>query len=142
MAREMTSSARRSAKGKTSPLGGVMTIVRGLLAAVAVTVLGVVVFALIIKWLSVSDSVISIMNQILKLVAVFIGAYACIGRGGTGGVFKGALVGLLYMMLGIIGYAFLSGLSLTPSAYLADLGMGVAAGGLCGMIVSNLNPKK
>jgi hypothetical protein len=43
--------------------------------------------------------------------------------------------------MGIAAYAFLSGLSLQTSAYLADLGMGVAAGGLCGMIMANLKKK-
>ncbi|MCL1963688.1 MAG: TIGR04086 family membrane protein [Firmicutes bacterium] len=141
MAKEMTPAARRSARSHSVALGPLVGIARGLLAAAAVTVLGVVVFALLIRWTNPSDTVISVMNQALKLGAIFTGCRACIGRGGTGGVFKGALTGLLYMMLGIIGYAFLSGLSLSSAAYLTDLGMGVAAGGLCGMIMSNL-PKK
>jgi len=142
MAKELTFSARRSGKNQSVGLGQVASLARGLLASVAVTVLGVVIFALLIKWMSLSDTVISVMNQALKLAAVFVGSRACIGRGGTGGVVKGALVGLAYMMLGIIGYAFLSGLTLSSSAYLADLGMGVAAGGLCGMIMSNLHRPK
>ncbi len=141
MAKESTASIRRGAKTQ-SQLGSVVALARGLLASVAVTILGVVVFALLIKWLALSDTVISVLNQALKLLAIFIGVRACVGRGGTGGVFKGALIGLVYMVLGVMGYAFLSGLSLSPTAYLADLGMGVAAGGLCGMIMSNLQAKK
>ena len=142
MAKELTFPARRGGRNQTAGLGQVAGLARGLLASVAVTVLGVVVFALLIKWLDLSDTVISVMNQALKLVAIFTGSRACIGRGGTGGVVKGALVGLGYMMLGIMGYAFLSGLTLSASSYLADLGMGVAAGGLCGMIMSNLRRPK
>lgn len=142
MAKEMTSSIRRSTKAQTSSLGAVFAILRGLLATVAVTVLGVVLFALVIKWLNLSDTAVSVMNQALKLIAIFVGTRACVGRGGTNGILKGALVGLLYMMLGIMGYALLSGLSMSSSAYLADLGMGVAAGGLCGIIVANLQTKK
>ena len=141
MAKEAISSSRRIVKSQSS-LSSVMSIARGLLASVAVTVLGVVVFALLIKWMSLQDTAISILNQALKLIAIFIGARASIGRGGTGGVLKGAILGVLYMMLGVVGYAFLSGLSLPPTAYLADLGMGVAAGGLCGVILSNLPAKK
>ena len=142
MAKELISSVRRGTKSQAASLGSLLGIVRGLLAALAVTVLGVVVFALLIKWLNLSDTVISVLNQGLKLGAIFIGARACIGRGGSGGMLKGAVVGLGYMMMGIMGYAFLSGLSLVPAAYLADLGMGVAAGGLCGTIMSNLQAKK
>ena len=141
MAREMTASIRRNTKSQTS-MGSIVSIVRGVVTAVAVTVLGVVVFALLIRWMSFTDTVISVFNQALKLASIFVGARACVGHGGANGVFKGATVGLLYMMLGIIAYAFLSGLSLVPSAYLADIGMGVAAGGLCGMIMANMKPKK
>lgn len=141
MAREMTSSVRRNVKSQSS-MGSVFAIARGLLTSIAVTVLGVVVFALLIRWMSLSDTVISVFNQALKLASIFVGARACVGQGGTNGVFKGATIGLLYMMLGIVAYAFLSGLTLVPSAYLADLGMGVAAGGLCGMIMSNMRAKK
>ena len=129
-----TATARRSVK-KTNVLGALL---RGLLAAVAVTVLGVVVSALVIKWLSPSETVISVMNQALKLAAVFAGTRAAVRSGGSGTALRCATVGLAYMAVGVVSYAFLSGLTLSPTAYLADLGMGVAAGGLFGMIL----PKK
>lgn len=133
MAKEAASavSARRGVK-KAGVLG---TLFRGLLAAIAVTVLGVVVFALVIKWLSPNDTIISVMNQALKLLAVLAGTRAAVRGGGSGVVLRGAAVGLAYMAVGVIGYAFLSGLTLSPAAYLADLGMGVAAGGLFGMVL-------
>ena len=136
MAKETASAAtaRRSVK-KTNVLGALL---RGLLAAVAVTVLGVVVSALAIKWLSPSETVISVMNQAFKLAAVFVGTRAAVRSGGSGTTLRGAAVGLAYMAVGVVSYAFLSGLTLSPTAYLADLGMGVAAGGLFGMIL----PKK
>ena len=42
------------------------------------------------------------------------------------------------MAVGVALYALLSGQQAPFSAYLADLGMGVAGGGIVGMIVSNL----
>lgn len=134
MAKEGGSAAavRRSTKKGNHVVGA---LVRGLLAAVAVTVLGVVAFALVIKWFSPGDTVISVMNQALKLLSVLVGTRAAV-RGASGGMaLRGALVGLAYMAVGVVGYAFLSGLTLSPAAYLADLGMGVAAGGLFGMVL-------
>lgn len=49
---------------------------------------------------------------------------------------RGACVGLLYMALGIVCYALMMGQSPQLAAYLADLGMGLAAGGLFGMILT------
>ena len=140
VAKEAVTSIRRGTK-RSAPSGTVMRLLRGLLTSAAATVLGVVVFALFFSWLSPSDAVISVMNQALKLASIFLGVWVCVGRGGTGGTLKGALLGLTYMMLGIIGYAFLSGLTLSSSAYLADLAMGVAAGGLCGMLLSGMRAK-
>ena len=133
MAKEAGSAAavRRNSK-KSGVLGA---LARGLLAAVAVTVLGVVASALVIKWFSLNDTTISVMNQALKLLSVLAGTRAAVRSGGSGMVLRGALVGLLYMAVGVVSYAFLSGLTLSPAAYLADLGLGVAAGGLFGMVL-------
>jgi hypothetical protein len=51
---------------------------------------------------------------------------------------KGILVGVLYMAIGVGMYAVLSGQTAPVSAYLADLAMGAAGGGIVGMILSNL----
>ena len=115
-----------------------MRILKGLGAAVAVTLAGVAVFALLMQWIRPSDGVVRIFNQVLKLAAIAVGVLVAVGRGGEGGLLRGAAVGLLYMAVGVALYALLSGQQAPFSAYLADLGMGVAGGGIVGMIVSNL----
>ena len=45
------------------------------------------------------------------------------------------------MAAGVALYALLSGQSAPVTAYLADLGMGVAGGGIVGLILSNISPK-
>ena len=50
---------------------------------------------------------------------------------------RGALLGLIYMGLGVCLYALLSGQQLPLTAYLADLAMGVAGGGIAGMLIGN-----
>ena len=118
-----------------------MRILKGLGAAVAVTLAGVAVFALLMQWLRPSDGVVRIFNQVLKLAAITAGVLVAVGRGGEGGLLRGAAVGLLYMAVGVALYALLSGQQAPFSAYLADLGMGVAGGGIVGIIVSNLPPR-
>ena len=130
MAKE--AAARRSAR-KSEPFGFSLGLLQGLLTAAAVTVLGVAVFALILRFFDVSDTLISVANQALKLLSIFLGVKAGCRKGGS--VLKGALIGLVYMVLGVMGYQLLSGLDATPASYLADLAMGVAAGGLFGMIL-------
>ena len=115
-----------------------MRLSKGLGMAILVTVAGVAVFALLMQWLRPAEAMVRIINQVLKLASIGAGVWVAVGRGGEGGLLKGALVGLVYMAIGVGTYALLSGQSAPVSAYLADLGMGVAGGGIVGMLLSNL----
>ena len=135
-----TASAHRAHTRRSAPPAW-LRILKGLLVAVGVTVAGVAIFALLMQWLRPAEGVVRIVNQVLKLVSIGAGVYAAVGRGCEGGLIKGALVGLFYMAVGVGLYAILSGQGASSSAYLADLGMGVASGGIIGMILSNISPK-
>ena len=113
-------------------------LLKGLGAALLVTVAGVAVFALLMQWIRPSEGAVRLINQVLKLASVGTGVYVAVGRGCEGGLLRGALVGLAYMGIGVGVYALLSGQGAPMSAYLADLAMGAAAGGIMGMILSNL----
>ena len=129
--------ARSGAKKNRAGSG----ILKGLLAAVGVTVLGVVVFALLMQWLNPSDTAIRVFNQLLKLTSIAVGVLVAVGRGGDNGLARGAAVGLLYMGVGVALYAVLSGQGLPLQSYLADLAMGVAGGGLEGILMANWTAK-
>lgn len=116
-------------------------LIKGLGAAVVVTLAGVAIFALAMQWWKPTENVVRIFNQVLKLLSIGAGVWAAVGRGGEGGLLRGAAVGLLYMALGVALYALLSGQQAPFTAYLADLGMGVAGGGILGMIFSNISGK-
>lgn len=141
----MTATTRRTGNRTKAKHGGTpvwLRLLKGLGAALVVTIAGVAVFALLMQWVKPSDTVVRIFNQVLKLVSIGIGVYVAVGCGQEGGLLKGAGVGLAYMALGVAIYALLSGQQAPVTAYLADLGMGVAGGGIVGMILSNLAPKR
>lgn len=120
---------------------GQKRILRGLLVSVLVTLVSVAVFALLMQWIRPSDETIRIFNQALKLIAIAAGVWTAVGRGSEGGLVTGAVIGLAYMAVGVASYALLSGQHAPFSAYLADLGMGIAGGGIVGMILSNIFAK-
>ncbi len=142
-----TATGRRSS-GRTKHAAGKrrgtplwLRLLKGLGAALLVTIAGVAIFALLMQWIRPSDSVVRIFNQLLKLVSIGAGVFFAVGCGQEGGLLKGACVGAAYMALGVGVYALLSGQQAPVTAYLADLGMGVAGGGIMGMILSNISPK-
>lgn len=111
-------------------------VVRGVLVAAAITIIGVAIFALLLNWWNASDRTITAVNQVVKFVSILAGVTTAMRAGESGGALRGACVGVLYMALGIACYALMMGQSPQWTAYLADLGMGVAAGGLFGMILT------
>ena len=116
-------------------------LLKGLLVSVAVTVAAVVIFAVIIGLTDPPDSVIRIVNQVIKVGAVFAGVYAAVPKGSDNAIRKGVVIGLVYMGVGVLLYALLSGQQLTVISWLLDILMGIAAGGLSGMIVGSMQGK-
>ena len=127
---------RRSRRSRASLWG---TLVRGLLASIAVTLGCVLVFALLMQWLKPDDSTIRIVNQLIKLAAIFAGVRTMLGRSAENGLLPGALLGLCYMALGVGLYALLSGQHVPWTAYLSDIAMGIAGGGIAGALVTRKN---
>lgn len=139
MTRTSAGKRRSAPSSRTKQQGAAWArILKGLGAALLVTVACVAVFALLMQWLRPPEGLVRTVNQVLKLLSIGVGVYVAMGRGCEGGLLKGALVGLLYMAAGVGVYALLSGQCAPLSAYLADLGMGIAGGGIVGMILSNL----
>lgn len=131
MAQQAVRRARR-ASGRNQSLG------RGVCIAVAATAAAVVLFALVIGLTNPTDGVIRIVNQLIKLLAIFIGVKAIVPPGSENGIRKGAALGLIYMGVGVLIYALLSQQKLTVLGYAIDVLMGLAVGGLSGMLFSGM----
>ena len=134
-----TTAARRTRRRAGRYQKSVLTrFCRGMLAAVGVTIGAILLFALLMQWLKPADMVIRVVNQLVKLAAILVGVWVFVGKGGENALTRGALLGLAYMGIGVCLYALLSGQQLPISAYLADLAMGVAGGGISGGVLGNL----
>jgi len=107
---------------------------RGVAVSVIATVILVLVFALLLSLFDFSDGFVHTVNQIIKLLSVGAGVFASVFPGSEKGLLRGAAVGLVYMTAGVALYAVLTGQQLSASAYLADILMGAAAGGLIGLL--------
>ena len=134
MAQQAIRRVKRSTGNKTA-------LWRGLLLSIAVTAAAVVLFAVIIGLMDVNDGVIRIVNQLIKAGAIFVGVRSIVPRGDESGIRRGALLGLLYMGIGVLVYALLTRQQITVWGYVIDVLMGIAAGGLSGMLLGSLRTK-
>ena len=130
--RQMRRNMRRG-KGKSA----LSAVLKGVLVGASITVIAIALFALILNWWDASDRAITAINQVVKFVSILAGVASALGSDAQGGALRGICVGLLYMALGIVCYDLLMGRAPQMTGYMADLGMGVASGGLFGMILSS-----
>ncbi|MBE5783439.1 MAG: TIGR04086 family membrane protein [Clostridiales bacterium] len=117
------------------------SLLKGIGVAIAVTLVAVIIFALIIGLTDLPDGVIQAVNQLIKIGAIFLGVRAGVAKGAENALRSGALIGVIYMGVGVLLYALLSGQQLSFLSYLIDLLMGLAVGGLSGMLIGNMQSK-
>ena len=118
--------------------GAALSIIKGLLAAVGVTLPGMALIALAAVYAHPSDGAVMALNQALKLIAVFAGAWAAVGPGGTRGLMLGGAVGLIYIALGYGICALWEEALITGGMLALEFLAGLALGGVSGALTANL----
>ena len=115
-----------------------LAVLKGLISAVCVTLPGMALIAVLAVYASLSDGALTALNQILKLTAIFIGAYRAVGRGGTRGLALGGAVGLIYIALGYGICALWDGALITGGMLALEFLAGLTLGGISGALTANL----
>ena len=111
-----------------------LEILKGVVISVIVSLVGVLIFAYLIKVFSLSSSVIKPVNQVIKVVAVMLGGLLSIRA--PKGLIKGGIVGLMsvesqYLIFGIISKNLSFGVG-----QMLDLIFGLIMGIIVGVICS------
>ena len=114
------------------------SILKGLLCAVALTLLLMVGVAALALGLRIPDGTLTALNQVMKLLSILLGVTVAVGRGGRRGFLTGMTVAMLYMTLGYSCYVALGGNAFVVSQMLGEILIGAALGALAGAVLSNL----
>lgn len=120
----------------------VMALLKGLLAAVALTLVCMAGIAAMAVYLHVSDGLIRALNQVLKCASILLGAVVAVGRGGTRGFVTGMALAILYMALGYGTAVMLGGGAFAVPDMLGEIMTGAALGGAAGAVLSNLPARR
>ena len=115
-----------------------LQVLKGAVIAVIISLILVLLFALIIKLTDISDSVITPVNQIIKIVSIFIGVYFELKNSYYSGMFKGIMVGLIYTLLSFLVFSALDGTFMLDTSFVNDLLFGGITGAISGIILVNL----
>ncbi len=99
----------------------VKSMFKGVLCAVIATLLFVLVFAFIVQVAGLSNSVISPVMQVVKVLAIFVAVLIALQPARSKGWLYGGLVGIFYMVITFLIFSLLDGQFIINLGALSDL---------------------
>ena len=117
-----------------------ISVLRGFLLTAVITLISMLTIAALTVFVRISDKTVSLLNQLVKILAVVLGTWSAVGRGGSHGFVTGVVLALLYMIAGYSLYVALGGGVWSVSGMLGEMLLGAAVGAVCGAILANLSP--
>ena len=126
--------AMKNEKSSSLALG----IVKGVVVGLCVSLVGILLFAFVLRFTSISDKIIAPVNQVVKGVSIFFGVFVGLKKHKKNGLFSGFLIGLLFTILAFLVFSLLDGAFCFDKTLLNDIIFGSIIGAICGIICVNL----
>lgn len=111
-----------------------LSILKGAIIAVAVTLVFILLFALVIKFFSVTSSFIFPINQVIKVISLFVAMLIITKGKKERGLVKGLLLGLAYFVLSFVVFSILQQSFTVEMNNVYDLILTSLMGGIVGLI--------
>ncbi len=108
-------------------------ITKGTFFALTCSLLGVLLFALLLKFTPISETLISPINQAIKIVSIFLGCLVLSKKNLSHNWFWGAILGLIYTILAYIIFSILDGEFSFSTALLWDTLFAMVVGLISGV---------
>ncbi len=123
-------------KLKSINLSGFLTILKCCLLGIVATLIGVVVFAVVLKFTDLNDTVVSIVNDVIKGISIFLCIFLLNRKIEKGLLVKSAFAGLLYGILTYIIFSILNGGFSFDMSLIVDLIFAVVVAVIASVIIS------
>lgn len=107
--------------------------------SVITTLVGVLIFALILRFTTLSTSVVKPVNQFIKILSIFLGCFYCVY--GNKGILKGLAVGIFFSLCINLLFALFSGDNIAIGSLALETLFCAIIGVICGVITVNLKNK-
>lgn len=113
-------------------------ILKGVLVGLATALVGILLFAFVLRFTSISDKIIAPVNQVIKGVSIFFGVFVGMKKHKEMGLLNGLLIGFLFTISAFLVFSILDGTFSFDKTFLNDLIFGSVIGAICGIICVNL----
>ena len=129
-------------KLKSLNLSSFISILKCCLLGIVATLVGTVLFAVVLKFVDLSSVVISYVNNVLKAIGIFF-TMICVKKSNDGKlILKAVLAGVLYAILSFVIFSLLNGKFVFNLSFLYDLLFAVVVACIVSVIVNLTFRKK
>ena len=115
----------------------VFEILKGCLIAIAISLIGILFFAFVIKMFGITDQYLKPVNQVIKGVSILLGVFVSLKQSKDKGLLKGLIVGVCYTLIAFVVFSALNGKFSFDKSLLNDVLFGGITGAICGIIATN-----
>ncbi len=116
----------------------IFQILKGILVAVCFSLIGILLFALSLRFFDMSDLGIKIVNQIIKTLSILSGCFVCLKADRKNGLVKGILISVLYTIVSFFLFSILNGEFSFSVSILFDLLFSFVVGAISGILCVNI----
>ena len=111
-------------------------IIKGTILSVICALVGILIFAFIIKIANLNGIVIKAVNQFIKILAIFLGCFFMLKE--NKGIIKGVFLGVFFTIIIYLIFALVLGNKNFGTVFFIDLLFGAIIGAVSGIISVNL----
>lgn len=115
-----------------------LQIFKGSITSVSITLVLILIFALILRFVNIGDNFIMPINQLIKIISIFIGVYSALKFHKEKGWIKGMFIGIIYSVLSFVVFSILSSQLIFSISSLLDVLFAGIVGGISGVISVNI----
>jgi len=123
-------------KTKSFKLSNILGIIKCCLLAILVTLVGIVILAIVLKFTDLSSNLIGYINNAIKLIAIFIMMQCIKKQGEEKLILKAIFAGVLYSVVSFVIFSILNGTFALNAALLYDVAFAVLSAVLVSIIIN------
>lgn len=120
-------------KNKSSFL---LLVFKSALKGVLVSIILVLIFAFILKFINLNDNVISAIDEVIKIISIFVSVISLVKKSPYKILLKSALVGAVYIFITLLVFSALRGKLVFNFASVIDILLGAVTGIIISIILS------
>lgn len=113
-------------------------VIIGALSAISMALILILLFAVIIRFTSLSDTFIKPVNQVIKIVCILFGVKLGVKHNPTKGWVKGSLIGFTFSLVAYLLFSILGGSFNFGWTTVVDVIFSTIIGFICGILFVNL----